>query len=396
MITNPQKTSHRYLRKLLVLPVAAIVFILFAFTYRNRPTTGTQEIAIDTAPKTATIIKEVTLPDTSHPLLVINGKEQPGLTISQLEQKVSAADIESINVLKGATATQKYGSKGRNGVIEIITKKTKDIKIKEVTLSDVKSGDDNKIFERAEIDPSFPGGEVAWRKYLERNLNPLVPIQNHAPVNSYTVCIEFVVRKDGNLTDIRPLTNHGLGMEEEVIRLIKKGPAWSPAIQNGHAVNAYKKQFVTFVVDNGEKKFEAELKKTGSTSNEVVIVGFPSDMDTSNKIFEKVEIEPTFPGGEVAWEKYLARNLNSSVAAENNAPAGEYTIYVQFIVHTDGQITDIKALTNHGFGMEQEAMKMIRKGPSWISAMQNGKVVTAYKKQRIDFVVAKGQKIVTP
>jgi N-acetylmuramoyl-L-alanine amidase len=35
MITNPQKTSHQYLRKLLVLPVAAIVITLFAFSYRK-------------------------------------------------------------------------------------------------------------------------------------------------------------------------------------------------------------------------------------------------------------------------------------------------------------------------------------------------------------------------
>jgi hypothetical protein len=37
MITNPQKTSHRYLRKLLVFPVAAIVVTLFAFTYKAAP-----------------------------------------------------------------------------------------------------------------------------------------------------------------------------------------------------------------------------------------------------------------------------------------------------------------------------------------------------------------------
>jgi TonB-dependent SusC/RagA subfamily outer membrane receptor len=35
MITNPQKTSHQYLRKLLVLPVAAVVVTLFAFSYHK-------------------------------------------------------------------------------------------------------------------------------------------------------------------------------------------------------------------------------------------------------------------------------------------------------------------------------------------------------------------------
>ena len=39
MITNPQKTSHRYLRKLLVLPVAAMVVALFAFSYKKMQVT---------------------------------------------------------------------------------------------------------------------------------------------------------------------------------------------------------------------------------------------------------------------------------------------------------------------------------------------------------------------
>jgi protein TonB len=37
-------------------------------------------------------------------------------------------------------------------------------------------------------------------------------------------------------------------MEEEVVRIIKKGPKWKPAVQNGKLVNAYRRQPVTFVV----------------------------------------------------------------------------------------------------------------------------------------------------
>ena len=44
MITNPKKTSHRYLRKLLVLPLAAIVLILFAFKYKNKTAADTTRV----------------------------------------------------------------------------------------------------------------------------------------------------------------------------------------------------------------------------------------------------------------------------------------------------------------------------------------------------------------
>jgi protein TonB len=111
-----------------------------------------------------------------------------------------------------------------------------------------KEEDENKIFEKVEIEASFKGGESAWRKYLERNLNGNTPVDNGAPEGTYTVYVQFVVSKDGSISDVRPLTNHGYGMEAEAVRVIKKGPAWTPAVQNGRSVNAYRKQPITFQV----------------------------------------------------------------------------------------------------------------------------------------------------
>lgn len=108
--------------------------------------------------------------------------------------------------------------------------------------------DPNKIFEKVEIEASFKGGESAWRKYLERNLNPNAPVDNGAPEGTYTVYVQFVVSKDGSISDVKALTNHGYGMEKEAVKVIQKGPAWVPAIQNGRSVNAYRKQPITFRV----------------------------------------------------------------------------------------------------------------------------------------------------
>jgi len=113
-----------------------------------------------------------------------------------------------------------------------------------------KKEDENKIFEKVEIEASFKGGESAWRKYLERNLNPSAPVDNGAPEGLYTVYVQFVVSKDGSISDVKALTNHGYGMEAEAVRVIKKGPSWTPAIQNGRSVNAYRKQPITFQVQS--------------------------------------------------------------------------------------------------------------------------------------------------
>lgn len=111
-----------------------------------------------------------------------------------------------------------------------------------------KEDDENKIFDKVEIEAKFPGGDSKWRQYLERNLNPNTPVDNGAPEGTYTVVIQFIVDKEGNISDVRPLTNHGYGMEEEAAKVIKKGPKWEPAVQNGRQVKAYRKQPITFQV----------------------------------------------------------------------------------------------------------------------------------------------------
>ena len=68
--------------------------------------------------------------DTSKPLdnilIVIDGKEHPDIKSSTDINGMDPNDISSMNVLKGASAISKYGSKGKYGVIEIFTKKERD------------------------------------------------------------------------------------------------------------------------------------------------------------------------------------------------------------------------------------------------------------------------------
>ncbi|MFN2457758.1 MAG: energy transducer TonB, partial [Chitinophagaceae bacterium] len=112
----------------------------------------------------------------------------------------------------------------------------------------------------------------------------------------------------------------------------------------------------TPVVDNGKGIIEIPKEET-------------------DEPFVKIEEEASFPGGIAAWKKYLERNLNASAPVENGANPGSYTVMVQFIVSKDGSISDVKSLTSHGYGMEEEAVRVIRKGPKWIPAIQNGRNV---------------------
>lgn len=111
------------------------------------------------------------------------------------------------------------------------------------------SQDENKIFSRVEVEAQFPGGDKAWRKYLEKNLNTYVPGSNKAPRGRYVVIVEFIVSKDGSINDAKAYLDPGYGTAQEVIRVIKTGPKWIPAMQNGRPVNAYRKQPIAFIVE---------------------------------------------------------------------------------------------------------------------------------------------------
>jgi periplasmic protein TonB len=108
-----------------------------------------------------------------------------------------------------------------------------------------KKEDENQVFTKVEIEASYAGD---WGRFLQRTLNAETPVNNGAPAGQYTVVVQFIVDKGGNISDVKALTNHGYGMEEEAVRSIKKASKWNPAVQNGRQVNAYRKQPITFVV----------------------------------------------------------------------------------------------------------------------------------------------------
>jgi periplasmic protein TonB len=96
-----------------------------------------------------------------------------------------------------------------------------------------------------EVPAKFIGN---WERFLRNNLNAQTPVDNDAPPGRYSVEIQFVVDKEGNVSDIKTLSNVGYGMEQEAVRVLKKATKWEPAIQNGYKAKAYHRQVITFEV----------------------------------------------------------------------------------------------------------------------------------------------------
>lgn len=108
--------------------------------------------------------------------------------------------------------------------------------------------DYDKLFTVVQIPAEFPGGQDAWRKFLEKNLRSDIPVDNGAPAGKYTVVVSFIVDKTGNISDVKAENDPGYGTAAEAVRVIQRGPKWKPAVQNGRNVIYRHRQPIIFMV----------------------------------------------------------------------------------------------------------------------------------------------------
>jgi periplasmic protein TonB len=93
---------------------------------------------------------------------------------------------------------------------------------------------EEEIFTIVEDMPSFPGGEEALFKYLAQNIK-YPQIAKEAGITG-RVFVNFVIDKEGNVTDVKVLRGIGGGCDEEAVRVVKNMPKWSPGKQRGKPV----------------------------------------------------------------------------------------------------------------------------------------------------------------
>lgn len=95
---------------------------------------------------------------------------------------------------------------------------------------------EEKVYEQFDIqkEPSFPGGVAEMYKWLNKNL--VYPEMAKEAGISGSVPIQFVVGKDGSITDVVVLKDIGGGCGKAAKAVVEKMPKWSPGEANGHPV----------------------------------------------------------------------------------------------------------------------------------------------------------------
>lgn len=90
------------------------------------------------------------------------------------------------------------------------------------------------IINQVDKKPEFPGGLGQLSKFLRDNLQyPEIAAENEV---SGRVNVEFIVCEDGTLCNEKIVRGLGFGCDQEVIRVLKKMPKWTPAEKDGKKV----------------------------------------------------------------------------------------------------------------------------------------------------------------
>lgn len=100
-----------------------------------------------------------------------------------------------------------------------------------VLLKDLGSLKNNEIFLIVEESASFPGGMVAFYEYIKSNFQ--YPLEAQVKGIEGRVFVEFVVNKDGSISDTKVLKGIGAGCDEEAVRILTSSPNWEPGKQRG-------------------------------------------------------------------------------------------------------------------------------------------------------------------
>lgn len=106
--------------------------------------------------------------------------------------------------------------------------------------ADSKVVEDNTVYNAVEVRPEFPGGPAKFMEYIRKNFRVPEDLENGGKI-----IVQFVVEKDGSLTDIKVLRDIGSGTKNEAMRVIKNSPKWKPGVQNGKNVRVLYSQPIT-------------------------------------------------------------------------------------------------------------------------------------------------------
>lgn len=166
-----------------------------------------------------------------------------------------------------------------------------------------------------------------------------------------------------------------VGMQDQSV-IVPQGGAKSLTVQMAEAVMSLT-----------EMEVVAYASETKEELPPVLLADTKSGQDNDDAVFVVVESQPEYPGGMGELMKFLSKNIKYPVAAQQARVQGK--VVVEFLVGTDGSISDIKVKRSVNPELDAEAVRVIGLMPKWRPGEQRGKAVSVRYEMPIVFRLQK-------
>ena len=132
---------------------------------------------------------------------------------------------------------------------------------------------------------------------------------------------------------------------------------------------------------SGDSILEIRLDPSVSDLSEIVVVGYGAAKKNDNED-EYVQTSPEPVGGRTEFDRYIRDNIRRP----DTPTSGQRVVVVlDFIVRNNGTIDNIKVVRSPGTNFSDEAIRLLKEGPAWKPATENGNAITDNVRLRIVF-----------
>ena len=198
------------------------------------------------------------------------GMEQASLLFSRLHD-ISAAKVNDLTAIVEAKAVKTTEEPVQ--VAPVLKDTAKPVEVKYIPAEVTEKLQGTPFFEVVEQMPEYPGGMAAAMEYIQKNMRYPETAKKNGTQGRVTV--QFIVDKEGNVTEPKVIRAVDKDLDAEAIRLVGTMPKWKPGMQKGQAVAVKYTLPVMFRLEGGEMKSSRTVemsRRPGSLLDSVLVI----------------------------------------------------------------------------------------------------------------------------
>ncbi|MGB3469103.1 MAG: M56 family metallopeptidase [Cyclobacteriaceae bacterium] len=154
-----------------------------------------------------------------------------------------------------------------------ITDQVSEVNTKEPVTNEVEVKEE--VFQLVDEAPRYTGGDNEMYKYLGKSIN--YPTEARQKGVEGRVFVQFIINRDGSVSDVQTLKGIGAGCDEEAVRVVESMPAWIPGVKDGADVNVRMVLPIFFKIKGSNAQSNSSSVKSDKIKikDEIVVVGYP-------------------------------------------------------------------------------------------------------------------------